>query len=68
LRGVAIFNAGFEQSARNDLVASMNLVKGLLEKGEPEYAINDKIQGLLVNGFQNGSINSILKSDNFHAS
>ena len=67
LRGVAIFNAGFEQSARNDLAASMKLVKGLLEKGEPEYAINDKIQGLLVNGFQNGSIDSILKSG-FHAS
>ncbi|MHA2203492.1 MAG: hypothetical protein ACW991_07365 [Candidatus Hodarchaeales archaeon] len=68
LRGVAIFNAGFEESARNDLKASMNLVKGLLEKGEPEYAVNDKVQGLLVNGFHNGSIDSILKSANFHAS
>ncbi|MFX0122676.1 MAG: hypothetical protein ACFFAE_03505 [Candidatus Hodarchaeota archaeon] len=68
LRGVAIFNAGFEKSARDDLQASMNLVKGLLEKGEPEYAVNDKIQGLLVNGFHNGSIDSILKSAKYHAS
>lgn len=68
LRGVAIFSAGFEKSARDDLKVSMNLVKGLLEKGEPEYAVNDKIQGLLVNGFQNGSIDSILKSAYFHAS
>ena len=68
LRGVAIFNTGFEQSARKDLAASMNLVKEHLERGEPEYAINDKLQGLLVSGFQNGSIDSILKSDNFHAS
>ncbi|UCG02996.1 MAG: hypothetical protein JSW11_03215 [Candidatus Heimdallarchaeota archaeon] len=68
LRGVAIFNAGLEKSARNDLTASMNLVKRLLEKGEPEYAINDKIQVLLVNGFHNGSIDSILKLADFHAS
>ncbi|MFX1504960.1 MAG: hypothetical protein ACFFDC_02495 [Promethearchaeota archaeon] len=67
LRGVAIFNAGFEQRARNNLAASMKLVKRLLEKGEPEYSINDKIQGLLVNGFQNGSIDNVLKSV-FHAS
>ncbi|MFX1516547.1 MAG: hypothetical protein ACFFC6_09575 [Promethearchaeota archaeon] len=68
LRGVAIFNTGFEQSARNDLAASMNLVKEHLEKGEPEYAINDKIQGLLVDEFQKGSLDSILKSTDFHAS
>jgi hypothetical protein len=46
----------------------MNLVKEHLEKGEPEYSINDRIQNLLVNGFQNGSIDSILKSVDFHAS
>ena len=68
LRGVAICSAGFEKNAREDLAASMNLVKKLLENGEPEYAVNDKIQGLLVKEFHNGSISSILKTADFHAS
>ncbi|UCG90071.1 MAG: hypothetical protein JSU57_06310 [Candidatus Heimdallarchaeota archaeon] len=68
LRGVAICSVGLEKNARDNLNVSMNLVKKLLENGEPEYAVNDKIQGLLVKGFHNGSIDNILKSANFHAS
>lgn len=68
LRGVAIYDTGLEKNARNDLTASMNLVRKLLENGEPEYAMNDKIQGLLVDGFLNGSITNIMKSDSFFAS
>lgn len=69
LRGVAICKEGSEENARNDLYITMNLVKKLLKKGEPEYAINDKIQRNLVHGFKNGSINSILKDAiEFHAS
>ena len=68
LRGVAIYSTGFEKNARDNLDVSMNLVKNLLENGEPEYAVNDKIQGLLVKGFNNGSIDNIFKPANFHAS
>ncbi len=68
LRGVAICSSGSEKTARESLTASMNLVKELLKNGEPEYAVNDRIQGLLVKGYQNGSIDSILKASNFHAS
>ncbi|MFX0014216.1 MAG: hypothetical protein ACFFB2_06975 [Promethearchaeota archaeon] len=68
LRGVAICAAGFEKNARNDLMASLSLVKQFLDNGEPEYAVNDKIQGLLVKKFNDGSVNSILKVANFHAS
>ncbi|MFX1282252.1 MAG: hypothetical protein ACFFB5_01295 [Promethearchaeota archaeon] len=68
LRGVAIYSAGLEKTARDNLTVSMNLVRKFLENGEPEYAVNDKIQGLLVRGFRNGSIDKILKSANFHAS
>jgi len=68
LRGVAICPAGLEKNARDSLTVSMNLVKKFLENGEPEYAVNDKIQGLLVKGFHNGSIDNILKLTKFHAS
>jgi hypothetical protein len=69
LRGVAICSEGSEQNARNDLVISMSIVKKLLMKGEPDYAINDKAQGLLVQGVQNGIIKSALKNiTDFHAS
>jgi hypothetical protein len=69
LRGVAICSEGSEENARNDLFITMSLVKKFLKKGEPEYAINDKIQRNLVHGFKNGSINSILKDAiDFHAS
>lgn len=69
LRGVAICSEGSEQNARNDLVISMSIVKKLLMKGEPDYAINDKAQGLLVQGFQNGIIKSALKNiSDFQAS
>ncbi|MHA2226786.1 MAG: hypothetical protein ACXAC8_16355 [Candidatus Hodarchaeales archaeon] len=68
LRGVAICSAGFEERARNDLSLSMKLVYEMLETGEPEYAINDKIQGLLVQGFQNGSVNSLSTKQNIPAS
>ncbi len=67
LRGVAICLEGFEQNARKDLISSMNLVRELLQKGEPEYSINDKIQGLLVQGYYNGAISNILDKE-FHAS
>jgi hypothetical protein len=68
LRGVAIYSEGYEQNARNDLDISMNLVKECLEQGEPEYAINDKIQGLLVQGFNSGTLGNFLQESNFHAS
>lgn len=67
LRGVAICSEGFEQNARNDLTISMNLVRGFLQKGEPEYSVNDKLQGMLVNGYQQGIISNIFQK-NFHAS
>ncbi|MFX0172489.1 MAG: hypothetical protein ACFE9L_11260 [Candidatus Hodarchaeota archaeon] len=59
LRGVAICSEGSEQTARNDLAISMNIVRKLLMKGEPEYAINDKAQGLFVQGFQKGTIKNV---------
>ncbi len=68
LRGVAICSSGSEKTARESLTASMSLVNELLKNGEPEYAVNDRIQGILVKGYQNGSIDSILKATNFHAS
>ncbi|NHJ01962.1 MAG: hypothetical protein EAX86_07435 [Candidatus Heimdallarchaeota archaeon] len=68
VRGVAICKAGNENLAKTDLALSMKLVKGLLEKGEPEYSINDKIQALLVQAQQNGTIDSILNTTDFHAS
>ncbi|MFX0050334.1 MAG: hypothetical protein ACFE8U_03485, partial [Candidatus Hermodarchaeota archaeon] len=60
LRGVAICSEGSEQSARKDLAISMNIVRKLLMKGEPEYAINDKAQGLFVQEFQNGTVKNAL--------
>ncbi|UCE15042.1 MAG: hypothetical protein JSV04_07645 [Candidatus Heimdallarchaeota archaeon] len=68
LRGVAICTAGQEKHARDNLAASMDLVREFLEKGEPEYAVNDRIQGLLVKEFHNGSIKNIMKASKFHAS
>ncbi|MFX0084565.1 MAG: hypothetical protein ACFFAU_02745 [Candidatus Hodarchaeota archaeon] len=68
LRGVAICSEGFEQHARNDLKISMNLVKNFMEHGEPEYAINDKMQGFLVQGFNSGTLGSIFQNSSFHAS
>ena len=68
LRGVAICKAGNENLAKSDLETSMNLVRRLLERGEPEYSVNDKIQGILVQGFQDGTVDSILSTKDFHAS
>ncbi len=68
LRGVAICSEGFEQHARNDLKISMDLVKKFIEHGEPEYAINDKMQGFLVQGFNSGTLGSIFQNSSFHAS
>jgi hypothetical protein len=68
IRGVAICSEGFEQQARSDLDISMNLVKDFMEHGEPEYAINDKLQGLLVEGFNSGTLGNIIQECNFHAS
>lgn len=68
LRGVAICTAGREKNAKDNLVASMDLVREFLENGEPEYAVNDRIQGLLVREFHKGSIKNIMKTSNFHAS
>jgi hypothetical protein len=68
LRGVAICSEGFEQHARKDLKKSMNLVKDFIEHGEPEYAINDKMQGFLVNGFNSGTLDKIFQESGFHAS
>ncbi|MHA1972151.1 MAG: hypothetical protein ACTSW1_04090 [Candidatus Hodarchaeales archaeon] len=68
LRGVAIYNSGEEASARKDLYFSMNLVKQLLSEGEPEYAINDRVQSFLVQSFQKGSLESVFNQTIFHAS
>lgn len=68
IRGVAICSEGFEPQARNDLDISMSLVKDFMEHGEPEYAINDKLQGLLVEGFNSGTLGNIIQERNFHAS
>jgi len=68
LRGVAIYKSGEESSARKNLFFSMNLVKKLLSEGEPEYAINDRVQNLLVQSFQKGSLESIFNQSVFHAS
>ncbi len=56
LRGVAICKGGHEETARNDLKVSMDLVHRVMQQGEPEYAINDKIQGILVKSFQKGEL------------
>jgi hypothetical protein len=56
LRGVAICQGGQEETARNDLKVSMDLVHRVMLQGEPEYAINDKIQGILVKSFQKGEL------------
>ena len=58
LRGVAICQGGQEETARNDLKVSMDLVHRVMLKGEPEYAINDKIQGILVKSFQKGELSN----------
>jgi hypothetical protein len=68
LRGVAVCTIGQESVAKNTLLLSMNLVKKYLEKGEPEYAINDKIQGLLVHGYKSGALESLFQITDFHAS
>lgn len=68
LRGVAICAEGDEQHAHYDLKVAMNLVKELLGQGEPAYAVNDLAQQLLVQGFKSGTINTLLKIGDFHAS
>ncbi|WP_455463008.1 hypothetical protein [Candidatus Hodarchaeum mangrovi] len=68
LRGVAVCAIGQESVAKSTLLFSMNLVKKYLEKGEPEYAINDKIQGLLVSGYKSGALEGFFQITDFHAS
>lgn len=68
VRGVAIYSEGFEHNARNDLDISMNLVKECLRQGDPEYAINDKIQGVLVQGYNSGTLGNLVQESNFQAS
>ncbi|WP_455143070.1 hypothetical protein [Candidatus Hodarchaeum mangrovi] len=68
LRGVAVCTIGQESVAKSNLLFSMNLVKKYLEKGEPEYAINDKIQGLLVSGYKSGALEGFFQITDFHAS
>lgn len=68
VRGVAIYSEGFEHKARNDLDISMNLVKECMRLGDPEYAINDKIQGVLVQGYNSGTLGNLVQELNFQAS
>ena len=58
LRGVAICNEGSEETARNDLRVTLDLVHSFMLQGEPEYAINDKIQAILVKSFEKGELSN----------
>jgi hypothetical protein len=58
LRGVAICNEGSEETAKNDLRVSLDLVHSFMLQGEPEYAINDKIQAILVKSFEKGELSN----------
>ena len=58
LRGVAICGEGSEETARNDLRVTLDLVHTFMLQGEPEYAINDKIQAILVKSFQKGELSN----------
>lgn len=68
LRGVAICGEGSEDVARNDLKVSMDLVNGYMQQGEPEYAINDRIQGVLVQSYQKGELVNGFSSTRYQAS
>jgi hypothetical protein len=68
LRGVAICTEGLEEKARNDLKVSMDLVQGFMFQGEPEYAINDKIQNMLVTSYRNGELGNIFSTAKYQAS
>ncbi len=68
LRGVAICNGGHEETAKNDLKVSMDLVHRIMLQGEPEYAINDKIQAILVKSFQKGELTNGLSLAKYQAS
>lgn len=48
LRGVAICENGVEIKAKKQLNLSIELVRYLLESGEPEYSLNDKIHEMLT--------------------
>jgi hypothetical protein len=58
LRGVAICSEGSEETAKNDLRVSLDLVHSFMLQGEPEYAINDKIQAILVKSFEKGELSN----------
>ncbi|MHA2345402.1 MAG: hypothetical protein ACXACP_01655 [Candidatus Hodarchaeales archaeon] len=68
LRGVAICGEGSEDIARNDLKVSIDLVQGYMQQGEPDYAINDRIQGVLVQSYQKGELSNGLSITNYQAS
>jgi len=68
LRGVAICAEGLEDKARNDLKISMDLVQSFMIQGEPEYAINDKLQNILVTSYQNGELGNIFSTVKYQAS
>ena len=68
LRGVAICAEGLENKARNDLKVSMDLVQSFIFQGEPEYAINDKLQNILVTSYQNGELGNIFSTAKYQAS
>ncbi len=68
LRGVAICHGGHEEIARNDLKVSLDLVHRVMLQGEPEYAINDKIQNILVRSYQKGELTNGLALAKYQAS
>ena len=68
LRGVAICAEGLEDKARKDLKVSLDLVQSFIIQGEPEYVINDKLQGILVSSYQNGELGNIFSTVKYQAS
>jgi hypothetical protein len=68
LRGVAICGEGNEETARNDLKVTMDLVHSFMSQGEPEYAINDKIQSILVRSYQKGELTNGFAMARYQAS
>jgi len=68
LRGVAICMEGSEEKAQNDLKIAMDLVQSFIFQGEPEYVINDKLQGILVTSYQNGELGNLFSTVKYQAS